>query len=790
MMKNGFLKKKVNSGFSLVELIVSIAIFMIVGVAIISFMGTSLNSYKKNSNEVNIQYESQMAAAQIRDRVLSANQGVSYDVANNKLVLYSFDNETKVKTASSVYLGADGKLYYDEGVYDDAFNYTSNSSAELFSGVIKNFVVSIFDASGAAIDTTTVIDPDKKPKKITIAYDYQVGTDSDKFKRTYNETNEIALRNNIVVGEGVDKVYDKTPEGPSATEPDLKAVVVELTGSDHVWVNEYGGGFNTTTLGNNLGSASPSFGWEFGIPAPTDSKTTIFDAARGIVFVGLDERTNFEMVGTAELTKPAAVEGDEPEVIARSGSAMIYPKYIISASASCPDLTTFDYYNDTQLTYEMKVAVKNGEGNEAETLLASIKTELIDADGKSLVGKPAGSQKDAPTIALSGITLKEKYKTGETYMYVFNQTLSNPPKESKFIYSFHFKDEAHGFEAANNVAFAINKPFEYTGFQIVSTSNTKVYAGQHIGIKAYITLHYSTAKDADGLTDELLDVTDKVDFSKTSVGIIGTFTNAGAYGLLAINKKLETGTGTISGTYVDDTGKEWTAKKTFKVTPVEARLVQADSKNSQIPDQPYQYMTADSGNTSLYLLDENVSSGPEKLMISSSPSVAGVDGNISAGILSASVHNNGKELRLNAGQLFTPSEENPFPFGVAKLTYTYSGNYTNQLSVKPYEFVFTDTTFDTGVGDELLIMIGNPNIMTSKGDRIAVDVFVPGLDTQKGGNYAEISGKNFYILDNAKGWSFDARWNIFNLNSIKLHRGATDTAGTAFRWDEDGGYWK
>ena len=56
-----------NKGFSLVELIVALAIFAIAGVAVFGFMVNSSRLYQRTNVEVKLQYEQQLAVNQIRD---------------------------------------------------------------------------------------------------------------------------------------------------------------------------------------------------------------------------------------------------------------------------------------------------------------------------------------------------------------------------------------------------------------------------------------------------------------------------------------------------------------------------------------------------------------------------------------------------------------------------------------------------------------------------------------------------------------------------------------------------
>lgn len=75
------------SGFTLVELVISIAIFSLVAGAIIYFMIAGGTNYSYTKNEVNLQTESQVVMAQLNDMMREANF-VDYDAANHALLIY------------------------------------------------------------------------------------------------------------------------------------------------------------------------------------------------------------------------------------------------------------------------------------------------------------------------------------------------------------------------------------------------------------------------------------------------------------------------------------------------------------------------------------------------------------------------------------------------------------------------------------------------------------------------------------------------------------------------------
>ena len=70
--------KKNQKGFTLVELIIAVAIVAIVSVTIVSFMIAGSRSYASSSTETNIQQEAQIAMNQISDLIIDTSKAVTY----------------------------------------------------------------------------------------------------------------------------------------------------------------------------------------------------------------------------------------------------------------------------------------------------------------------------------------------------------------------------------------------------------------------------------------------------------------------------------------------------------------------------------------------------------------------------------------------------------------------------------------------------------------------------------------------------------------------------------------
>jgi prepilin-type N-terminal cleavage/methylation domain-containing protein len=165
-------------GYSLVELIISMAVLAVVALSVMMMMKTGSNSYSNAKADLDLQMESQTLLAQINTMILEANKVVydDTDPANPVLALYQIETEkvavpvpsdgtvskkeyTVNKTLKDVKLikmnSSEGKLYLQESSTDITLPASggalSYSDEELFSDYMDSFSASV---DGSAVTVT------------------------------------------------------------------------------------------------------------------------------------------------------------------------------------------------------------------------------------------------------------------------------------------------------------------------------------------------------------------------------------------------------------------------------------------------------------------------------------------------------------------------------------------------------------------------------------------------------------------------------------------------------------
>ncbi len=164
------MKLKNNGGYTLVELIICMAVFAVISGAILLFMTTGTRSYSRTKSTLDLQMETQTLMSQINTMVQESNRAV-FDSSNNMLTLYSLAQiHTSASPAVTTYpAGVKGDygevyvtgkkviyysktnsaLYFKEYADDSTVTIADMQKADnLFSSYISDFDVSSISDTG------------------------------------------------------------------------------------------------------------------------------------------------------------------------------------------------------------------------------------------------------------------------------------------------------------------------------------------------------------------------------------------------------------------------------------------------------------------------------------------------------------------------------------------------------------------------------------------------------------------------------------------------------------------
>ena len=152
-----------NRGFTLVELIVSTAILSIVALAASTFMIAGTRTYSSLNYTVRLQYEAQIAMAQLQEYTVDCSSGIAWD--NSTKTLY-------VVNGTTVHL-------FDFDPTAQTLSYGTGSAAEILS----------VSATALAAEHITDMNVTLEEGKAEITLNMQ------RNNKTFDATQVIALRN-------------------------------------------------------------------------------------------------------------------------------------------------------------------------------------------------------------------------------------------------------------------------------------------------------------------------------------------------------------------------------------------------------------------------------------------------------------------------------------------------------------------------------------------------------------------------------------------------------------------
>lgn len=194
-------------GFTLVEIIVSLAIMTIVAGAVGAFMVAGNNSYMRGNKELTLQEEAQLTANQIIDMIIDVEKDIQFtdNGTTSELFLENEKNSYLLQWREGSGAADPGKVYFYES--DNTLDADGNlvwSSESLLAEYVTKFDV---DLSGVRKDRTVVLRMD---------FAYQ--------DKNYSINETIRLRNDLSAAKGTDYVWisglQVSPKNPSVKQSD------------------------------------------------------------------------------------------------------------------------------------------------------------------------------------------------------------------------------------------------------------------------------------------------------------------------------------------------------------------------------------------------------------------------------------------------------------------------------------------------------------------------------------------------------------------------------------------
>ena len=201
--------KRENKGFSLVELIITIAIFSVVGVIVGAFLLSSSRAYSINANELDIQEEAQLVANQLQEMILDTPIAISYsyvgvDDAGNLVDTYEVPAATVDIDQTNLFIYGTDYYYHVYWNMDEQRLYY----VEYLKGP-TGFAPNDMDQTGVVLGeyvSDFVVDMSKVNSDRMVSFHIifkKPGSDRD-----YLVSKTVSIRNNILANRDMTEVYD------------------------------------------------------------------------------------------------------------------------------------------------------------------------------------------------------------------------------------------------------------------------------------------------------------------------------------------------------------------------------------------------------------------------------------------------------------------------------------------------------------------------------------------------------------------------------------------------------
>lgn len=329
-------------GITLVELLLAMSILVVIGGAITTFMITGTNSYTRNSNEVNMQYEAQLTSNMINDLLVDATKDVTFMVdANNdgwanvgeavisettidaskKKWLRILNSDRKVESDSSSASTMVSKLEYrmDEICWDP-------DTQKLFYSRYK--VVDTPDADGNLDGIPDTIDDSVAPivpnellaeHVDTFSVDLTEASDNKHMKiilHFQNKDKEFAASGNVTLRNHL-SVNTNVKIASIAGTPDETSTVRDVIVTPKETILEPGGVAMLSAMVSGSGLVEQEVTWS--MPSGNDPNTKILPSGK-VIIGDMEDISSFTVIATS-VKDPS-----------KSGTAIVYVKRVVEVT--------------------------------------------------------------------------------------------------------------------------------------------------------------------------------------------------------------------------------------------------------------------------------------------------------------------------------------------------------------------------------------------------------------------------------------------------------------------------
>lgn len=246
------IKRKSNSGFTLIELIIAMAMLAFVMTAVSAFMGSGVVGYKKSKADINVHNSAQETYNQLMDTVMQANDIVifGYTTVNpNDAVFFEEGKDlTAVFNPKPVYYVRDEKQA--DYVKNKASFYDGSSDIKLYSDLADNQKIYVKEI---IVDSATPFDISYSPTSDTMQY--------NNFTQTYEEVKQEERQTlsgtEYVVSATNDVVYTKNDTLRTRYTFDLENLYCE---TEYAYMTKLNDKRNGTDMGACLYSEAFNYG--------------------------------------------------------------------------------------------------------------------------------------------------------------------------------------------------------------------------------------------------------------------------------------------------------------------------------------------------------------------------------------------------------------------------------------------------------------------------------------------------------------------------------------------------